>query len=817
MSKRIELNGNCLVTVFTTFFDEAIRPKLNEMSGSKRPTIKDSIIHAFSSDWGDICVKMEYRHIYSENSPKGSKRYFWVFTCPSESENVYECPQISPETLVKKMLIQHPKQPLINIFGFILKEYLSRDYLCVIDEKGFYWELSDEYGMTVLKEAFKSACLCAFGKTKLPAPIITVSERKQENEIVDDETFYNQFFTGLRDDRFISSVDRFRQIRRLWKIYYEESEISISTAASLFERPSDRETIRNRILSEACRFPLFNSLLESGKYGELHNLLRELCSFSIHSIGNTVSVVTEVLPPVQSIAEKILSPVRQSLSTKEYTSFDYIIVLGKYAKIAGDVQNIHCFWDDEISSDDSPFIQDAIANRLIEVFNDKGRKRYKFRLKQFRLFTAAMASALNDNARWRESPNYPRVQEGISRLLNIKGTEREEKRNKDECHYAHYYSAESFYGVCYLEYTDSNNKRDLIDGLMDVASDFRINDGNRTRQEKAISILSYLLLENGHEFSGPYRQAIFDRTFAKTLYKPQGEMWVQLKTQSAFYARHAKEQFLKACELDMSQNASKNTKRNLVAVGQPYFNFLQADIYTEEEYASSAEPLQLLLRCCAIQRDTWYLSNNRPTLSPTFVEDAFNLIDQCVAKIKFDPNGKDIMFAVYGLSMVFYGLANLKYQNIELHAKKVEERISSPEFNGRSLFEAVLLCDYWNRRKNAIYDSGALHEEYYLLAGAIRFICSYNLDVALQEAYSLNQSPEENIHKCYEKWLAFQKKHDLRYYHLMLRLLSYTDFDIYKYLNRSDYYRTDFLLYDNFPRDYSDFYNNPHKLYYRTK
>ena len=68
-----------------------------------------------------------------------------------------------------------------------------------------------------------------------------------------------------------------------------------------------------------------------------------------------------------------------------------------------------------------------------------------------------------------------------------------------------------------------------------------------------------------------------------------------------------------------------------------------------------------------------------------------------------------------------------------------------------------------------------------------------------------------DIRNRYQKYLAFQKK-DLRYYYLMLRLLSYTDFDVRSYMNRSDYTNFESLPYDNLPREYSLFYNSPHQI-----
>lgn len=813
----IILNKEYLTKVAMAFFDEALLPQVKKVPTNKRPENPNALLYRSTFEWGDITCSMEYRQITSGNSDNVNNRYFWELKALSSEEQSYTCPQKSPDDLFKRMLIRYPKKPLISVFAHLLKVYIEKEYLYLIVGQDTFVDISTKRCIEILKEKYKEACYCAFAKPPLNAPTIKVSKMiSPERAFLDFDSFQNNFFTAHDDTSFASSIDRFNQICRIWNVKYNLKDTQIDDVASFFNTAGNRKSTRERILNEAFRFPLLSSLLESRKYNELHDLLRELCTIEISQNETGIVINPIILPPAQAITDRVLSPAIEKMREKDYTVYDYILVLGKYAEMAGRVRNVHYFSSVDIDEGDKPYIEDAIINKLIEQTNDGKNTYYKFKLKQMRLYCAASRKALLDIEHWRSSPTYSRVQEGLSALLNTKGTEEEEAKNVDVGHASRHFSAESYYAVCYLEYIDSLHRRDLVDGLIGVAKDFHVDKDHRIRQEKAISILSYLLLEKGHEYPRAYLEKIFDAAFSKTLFKFQGEWWSQIKQRSAFYATHAKKCFADACRLIEPQLLGEEYSipqgyKNKVSAAQPFFNFLQADLYTEAELDSASDALRVFLKCCNVQRDTWFLSPENSSISSSFVHDAFMLIETCLEQIKNCPDSDDSLYYVYGLNHVFYGLANLKYQNMEDQVYLVQKTLSDSEFKTDRLLEAVILCDYWNRRRNFIYDMGLHGKDYFLLAGPIRYVCSYDLSQILKQPVLLESLGVPDIRDQYQKYLAFQKK-ELRYYYLMLRLLSYTDFDVRSFMNRSEYTSFEPLPYDNLPREYTLFYNSPHQI-----
>lgn len=813
----IILNKEYLTKVARAFFDEALNPQVKKVPRNMRSERPNTVLYNSSFTWGDITCSMEYRQVTTGDNKNVNHRFFWELKALSSEEEPYKCPQKSPDDLFKRMLIRSPKKPLICVFAHFLRTYIGKEYLYLIVGKDTFVDISTEHCIEILKEKYREACYYAFAKPPLHAPTVKVSKMiSSDNAFPDLESFQNNFFTAHDDASFVSNIDRFNQICRIWNVKYNPGGAQIEEVALLFGNPSSRKSIREKILFEAFRFPLLSSLLESRKYNELHDLLRELCTIDISLNGDENIINPIILPPAQAIADRVLNPAIEKMRGRDYTVYDYILVLGKYAEMAGRVRNVHHFSSIDVDECDKPYIEDAIKNKLLEQTDDDSGTHYSFRLKQMRIYCAASSRALSDIERWRSTPTYSRVQEGLSALLDTRGTEKEEAKNVDVGHASRHFSAESFYAVCYIEATDSIHRKDLIDGLISVANNFHVDKDHRIRQEKAISILSYLLLEKGHEFPRVYLEKVFDAAFSKTLFKFQGEMWSQIKQRSAYYANHAKNCFASACKLIEPNQIGEEYSlpqgyNNKVSAAQPYFNFLQADLYTESEMASASDALKVFLKCCNVQRDTWFLSPENSSISSSFVHNAFLLIEICLEQIKKYPDGDDSLYYVYGLNHLFYGLANLKYQNMEDQVYLVQKALSDSEFKPTRLLEAVILCDYWNRRRNFIYDLGLYGKDYFLLAGPIRLVCSYDLSQMLEGPVLLESLGVPDIRNRYQKYLAFQKK-DLRYYYLMLRLLSYTDFDVRSYMNRSDYTNFEPLPYDNLPREYSLFYNSPHQI-----
>ena len=593
----------------------------------------------------------------------------------------------------------------------------------------------------------------------------------------------------------------------IWRVQLNSSRPSDrQAAANRFASEDDRKAIRDTILYKARKLPIVNGLIIGKRYRQLHALLRELCTIVIPT-ARRAPIEIIVAKPMETISHLVLDPIQKFLPQREYTAFDFIQVLGKYAAIAGE-RDDHKFYENDIESGDLQFICDAVTheNSILVCNVIRNRKEYSFRLKQFRLFLDAMKSATSDNERWRIKPDYERTNEALDRLLSTKGMEQEQKENEKTRHAGRHFSAETFYAECYIEYVDAIHRRTLIEALENVAGNFAVQkDHSRNRQEIAISILSYLLYEKSTELSSAFRKQMFDSAYGRSLYKPQGEIWAELRNTSLFYVKHAKEVFEKSCEL-VKKTALDGSVMSFAA-GQPLFNFLLADLYSQEDRAKKSQSFQLMLQGCDIQKKTWFLSENIDELPPDFAQKAISLICTLGKHLETYPESLDCMEYIYGLNMAFYGLSNLKYMEATKHVQNVE-RLLQDKTTADNVRRAVLLCDYWNRRRNYMYSCKA--GRYYLITGTIRFVCSYNFRDSLIEEYLPEGIP---FTKDYTTWLKWQLERNKRYYFLMLRLLSYSAIDVRSFFDRTAYEEISCLPYDNMTKDADAFFAAPYTLY----
>ena len=645
------------------------------------------------------------------------------------------------------------------------------------------------------------------------SPIVT--RESFENDI---NIFRSHFFSGP-DWAGENENEKFEYIREQWNGLNELCKRATLDKAikDIFvgiDRESEkrRNALREEILRQAWSYPLISTMRKKGKLLELQELLRHVTLFEVSGKGADQSITAEVQPPLHSITEHILRPLYQ-LKGKDYTGYDYIKAHYEISSIAAQDRENHSFFLEDIPPELQKYVIDAEKNKLLEkrssdlrkygigedeadqqiavrqADDDYGRLQapvgldngpYKYLTKQHRMFVWAMGSALTDNARFYSYPFYERTAAARELLLQMKSTEEETRENASAVIADRHWSGPCFFSVVYLEYIDALHRLDLIRELIRYAQDFNTENDQRDRQERSLSILSYLLLEKFTEYPKEFCETLFLNCYGRTLYQPQAEMYLLLKNKSDIFANYAKDCFWEACfpNKDIREHSLRNHKdRELNPDKQPFFNFLQGDLYSDSELQQMPEAFRFVIKCCKLQTRTWYLTpaDQEDSSVDGAADAAFTLLKIGLAHMK-QPKAEDGECYFYGVAMLFYGIANLRFRHgFEEEAEKVEDRIRI-RADRDLLLEALLRCDYHVRKANPLYRQSS--GSYHMLFGSIRVVCAYRLKPENEAGFSvaLAGDPRE-ISDYYKRAMEFHLAgNQPRHAFLICRMLSYYDF-----------------------------------------
>lgn len=538
----------------------------------------------------------------------------------------------------------------------------------------------------------------------------------------------------------------------------------------------------NEILSEiwdqAVRYPLITSMLSRDKYDELIDLLRVITEIEYQPESDTFRIDVGYPSPMKSVMKRFFDPIREIASKRErdYTVIDFIMTMRNCAEEARRDEAHHSFCDPSYKS---PLTKDMIDDALETSFlirTDSDHK-LKFHIKQLRLITVAISIAIGDNLAAAHNTDRDRVGLCLSNLLK-EDPEADIKRHVDR-----HYPGTMVYSIAYLNRVDESIRLKVLEELITIANDFSVE--SRPRQQRALCILTYYLIE-GEEISNVMRERLFFATYSRTLYISQGKLWQHLRRHAKVFERIAKDTFIRSTKVGTDK----------FACSDPYYHFLAGAVFEDE--SSDSAPIRFLIKCCKIQKETWYLSDNMEI----DLQRTFYLLDQGLQELKRG-NENEILFYVYALQTLFYALANLSVQK-DLEKKHVEFSALMKDGKKASLIgEALITCDYYNRLYNRKYNEGDL-DGCYLMSGSIRFVCSANFQKIIPQ-FKLGDKLE-----MYELWLGNERG---RHRYLLMRLLSYTDYPFNNDLaEMTEYADTVFLPYDHMG-NFEDFFRNKAELH----
>lgn len=385
------------------------------------------------------------------------------------------------------------------------------------------------------------------------------------------------------------------------------------------------------------------------------------------------------------------------------------------------------------------------------------------------------------------------------------------------------FSSQAFGGSMLLSYLDSALRKLALKELIRIANNYKIDV--RLEQMCALSVLTFFLCENIGRLTPELREELYIACYSRTLYEPQARLLPHIRTQHPFFDSFAKKRFKKACVLEEPHNDFLSWRKDRrIASGVPIFNFLQGEegLYTEEELQNESEGFRRLILACQAQAKTWFLGDRTREL-PT-LDELLKIIWDGVVVLKKNPGCDDSLNNVYALNMSFYALANASYRKRGAKlAKDFLEYLDTADHAERIL-EALLLADYWNRRRAVVYGLEGLWkssevskapkggdtdtenktakgkqepknpvdpDDYYILEGPIRVVCEYRL-WDLKQRYSLEELKlsgvdPETCREDYHRFARFEKDNRRnRHFLLLLRFMGIYGIDCERYLNSEE-------------------------------
>ena len=640
----------------------------------------------------------------------------------------------------------------------------------------------------------------------------------QEEETIDDVTFETCFFTGLKKSKKTSFKDIFfDEVLTRWNIHIDPT-VEHSKASHLFMTKQD--VLRTAILERAQGIPLISSMLaDVQKRPELVKLLQAITEIQIISLDD--DPIVKISSPFEAIKHDTIHLIREYLNQNEsnLTVADFISILGICGKRAANSPN-HRFTIPDVVKESGRSIGEvqevifAAKDRIIvnsegkgiiyeaadeKASGDPAKPAFRFSLKQYRLYLTAAYDA-SELIHHRGELNFFIIDRARDLLLQ-KEDKGEFDSNKEVKHANKMYSSLMYYAVAFWDWFDRSLYYHLVERLLVDATNYGVKPKEtRDVQEKALAVLSYILVERDDWMPAELRKRVFRAVYGRTLYLTQASLWNSLKNR-VFYYNEAKKTFYESCKFDENHRYAKE---------QPFYNFLAGTFVTCLDQGSNSffTEKNALYEGCLVQKKTWFLANPGDRINP---QKAFRLIERCLIHVENGLQNDNSLYYINALSQVFYGLANLQYNNSELSN---EVRELAMEKSDR-IVKALICSDYYLRKTNRPYDIGAPHEKFHMLVGAIRFICAY-CDLKLTKVALNEISP--NAENDYKRWIKYQKSFNTRYMLLMLRLLAHTDFIenvmhypdplwfFGDYLNEKLFIDTGFLEYDNMDgRGYQQF------------
>lgn len=615
-----------------------------------------------------------------------------------------------------------------------------------------------------------------------------------------------------------------------WMFRFTDGRNIDDTQADIREKFASDETsdlyhhkIAHKVLNEARKYMIYGYLTnkEMGLEKRTTDFLRKNCIITIEDETNydegadrygrqdKYEIHVTFRNPIGCAIQGLENLLQELSRNKPYTSSDFLFLLGAIACCAAKTHtavlgsDFYHYVEEKLElkhSDVNQMLRDLSISRnetndtktVLRTLDHGTPKVKKFLYKDHRLICEGAAHALDFNSDNTEACDI------INMIFN-NGNYQGDTPNGEENHLILKYNRFLICNIAVLHYLDSSKRELVLDKLIEIAGDFSAQ--NRTNHVKAIYLLSYFLVD-GTPISSKLRRKIFLATFGTSMYVFQFHECMRLfHTNSVdgevenYFRNFARETFERACVI----------ADDGYAVSDPYFFFWLA--FVGNCRPSSAEAKKFF-DAAKLQSQIFFGVSNSydDTFFRSKVMESISRIREINLDLKRhqDKPNCNVLYLVYALHILFYALADLA--NMAHKHEIVLDQIMQ-EKAADELIGSCILCDFLTRKFNRSYNQGEF-ERMYLLCGAFRLVCAY--EIPAKNVYQLS----DDMRSYYLRW--FSEERNIRYKALLYRLLSYTDYPLSELRESFDIEEENpqsyFLQYDNLLFD-KEFLDNPRHLY----
>ncbi len=585
------------------------------------------------------------------------------------------------------------------------------------------------------------------------------------------------------------AAERFylRQVlkNKLCKIEFTEKE-RVEDIEDLSDWISQKETaikaIAKKIIEKTNDNPLMSYLFKDKK-----RFLPEYLSLINARVDiDTQEVVTD--PLITTLTSDIQNMVRKYLKAKFFTEKDFYDILGEFALNATkNSANNYSISLESLISDTNEItnkIKSAIKADIDSGKADfivKNENMYRFRLKHYRLFFAAIYKSNKFNSM---NGTPEKIAEKIlcevgfykKNPPNLQEKTVENKTDTGPIIKIPQHAKMKFDSlVVYMNILFLNLRSpilySLVDKLLLISDDFSVK--NRPVQEAAIAIVSNLIYEKQLSLSDTDKKIIL-KIFGRNCYFFQLGAWTYIYNK---YKEYINDSINNALTLDENGYTKEN----------PYYILLKGYVTPTPSTEKNKSTQTLFDLCCLVQSLTWESLNNATEIDESIISQLNDYIIEIHGKWFYneweDFPSKDPTL-VYACDMLLYALADTtQNKNIINLTTTAGKRLSTLH-----LIKITVICDYLNRKLSRPYNEkfgkekplpetkkGSERKEVFLLCGPFRVTSNRDLLTYMESNGNERFLLPQDIYEDYKLWLSNESQD--RYKILLIRLLLFcTDF-----------------------------------------
>lgn len=637
---------------------------------------------------------------------------------------------------------------------------------------------------------------------------------------------FRKWFLRTDDFQLFKLDDKGKPTFKGWEFRFVDGKKENAEEKFSTDELSDlyHQKIAHKILSEAKKYMLYGYLSnkEIGPKKRTSEFLQKNCVITIedktdydegadaHGRHDKYKINVTLREPVMSAIQGLEELLKELSRNKSYTYPDFLFLLGTIARRATKTHTAILCSDFYSYIEKKLELKHSDVNRMLRALSiskeesndtksvlrtlDSGTpKIVEFLYKDHRLICEGALYAFVCNT------GHVKTNDIVNTIIN-NGDFQGDTSVGEQNHLILSYNRFLVCNTAVLYYLDSSKRELVLDKLIEIAGDFSAQ--NRTRHVKAIYLLSYFLID-GVQISSKLRKKMFLATFGTSMYSFQFHECMRLfhadsdaAAEESYFKKFVRETFERACVI----------ADDGYAVSDPYFFFWlefaensRSSVAEVKRFFTSAKlQKKIFIEVSNIHNDTFF--RNRATEVIGQIREIYSDL----RKHQRSPN-QNVLYLVYALNILFYALADLANM---AHKRKIILDQIMEEKAADELISSCILCDFLTRKFSRNYNQGEF-ERMYLLCGAFRLVCAY--EIPSKNVYQLS----DDIKSYYLRW--FSKERNIRYKALLYRLLSYTDFPLSELrksfvIKEDENYQVHFLQYDNLLFD-KDFLDNPRSLF----